>query len=94
MQVRYDRSTGKLRVSHESDDLLKCRMKIAGLDVDAVEREYSETYDKLRRSCVGCRDRQPCAYDLKRDPSNVAWEAYCPNAQLLNALGALTEVVY
>jgi hypothetical protein len=31
---------------------------------------------------------------LKRDPTNLAWEAYCPNSGALNALVALTEAIH
>jgi len=32
--------------------------------------------------------------DLKRDPNNLVWEAYCPNSAALNALVAITEMIY
>jgi len=92
MQIRNDRSTGKPTIRDEHDDLLQCRMTIVGLDVRTMERDYSETFGKIKRRCMSCRLRMPCAMDLKRDPNNLGWEAYCPNAGVLNALVAVTEV--
>ncbi len=93
MHVQYDRTTGKSTAPEECVDFLKCRMAILGLDIAAIERHYGETFGKLKRSCAACSQRAPCAADLKRDPTNVVWEAYCPNSEVLNALVALTEAI-
>ena len=87
--VDYDQPT----TPDEVDDLLRGRMKILGLDVDAIGREFHEVFDKIKRNCPSCSDREPCALDLKRDPNTLMWEAYCPNSDVLNALVALTEVI-
>jgi hypothetical protein len=76
------------------DYLLRGRMKILGLDVDAIGREFLEVFDKVKRNCPPCSDREACALDLKRDPNTLMWEAYCPNSEVLNALVALTEVIH
>ncbi len=94
MQTHYDRSTGKATTSDEADDLLQCRMTILGLDSGAIERDYRETFDRIKRNCTSCSVRAPCAIDLKRDPTNSAWEAYCPNSGVLNALVAITEAIH
>jgi hypothetical protein len=73
------------------DDLLRGRLKILGLDVDTIEREFSAIFDRIRENCPRCGDREPCAIDLQRDPNSLIWEAYCPNSEVLNALAALTE---
>jgi len=88
-----DHSMGKPTTPDEVDDLLRGRMKILGLDVDAIEREFPKVFDKIKRSCPRCSDREPCALDLKHDPNTLMWEAYCPNSDVLNALVALTEVI-
>jgi hypothetical protein len=94
MQVRYDRSTGQSTTPDEGADLLQCRFAIVGLDINAIERNYSDVFGNLRRRCISCTVRAPCAVDLKRDPNNLVWEAYCPNSAALNALVALTELIH
>ena len=91
--VDYDHSIKKPTPPDEVDDLLRGRMKILGLDVDAIGREFREVFDKIKRNCPSCSDREPCALDLKRDPNSLMWEAYCPNSDVLNVLVALTEVI-
>ena len=91
--VDYDHSIGTT-TPDEGDDLLRGRMKILGLDVDAIGREFREVFDKMKRNCPSCSDREPCALDLKRDPDSLIWEAYCPNSDVLNVLVALTEVIH
>ena len=93
MEIHYDRAIGESTTADESDELLQCRMSIVGLDLGAIERDYGEAFDKINRRCVTCRVRAPCTVDLKRDPLNVAWEAYCPNSGALIALVALTEAL-
>ena len=68
-------------------------MKILGLDVDSIGREFCEVFENVKRNCPSCDDRETCALDLKRDPNTSIWEAYCPNSDVLNALVALTEVI-
>ncbi|MGD0561763.1 MAG: hypothetical protein ABSA66_01630 [Roseiarcus sp.] len=94
MQIHYDRSAGKPTTSDEGEDLLQCRMTILGLDSGAIERDFREAFDRIKRNCASCSVRAPCALDLKRDPTNLAWEAYCPNSGALNALVALTEAIH
>jgi hypothetical protein len=93
MQIDYDHSIGKPTAPDEVDHLLRGRMKILGLEVDAIGREFPEVFDKIRRNCPSCSDREACALDLKRDPNTLIWEAYCPNSDVLNALVALTDVI-
>ena len=93
MQTRNDSLSGKSKTRDEHDGLLYSWMSIMGLDFYTIERDYSETFDKLERRCMNCRLHTPCALDLKCYPSNLVWEAYCPNAGVLNALVALTEVM-
>jgi len=91
MQIRYERSTEKSRTPDDRDELLRCRMAMLGLDLEAIERDYGTVLNKLTRRCVMCGLRIVCALDLERDHHSLVWEAYCPNSEALNALGALTE---
>jgi hypothetical protein len=86
-------SIGNPATPDEVDDLLRGRMKILGLDVDAVGREFPEVFDQIRRNCPRCGDREACEIDLRHDPNGLIWEAYCPNSHELNVLVALTEAV-
>jgi len=84
-------SMGNPPAREEVDELLRSRMKILGLDVDAIGRDFHEVFDKVRKNCPRCGDREACAIDLRHDPNALLWEAYCPNSEVLNALVALTE---
>ena len=91
MQVDDGRPIGNPATPDEVDDLLRGRMKILGLDVDAIRREFREVFDQIRENCPRCGDREACAIDLRHDPDGLIWEAYCPNSDVLNVLVALTE---
>jgi hypothetical protein len=93
MQIDDGRSSGNPATPDEVDYLLRGRMKILGLDVDAITREFREVFDKVKKNCPRCEDRGPCAIDLRHDPNAMIWEAYCPNSDVLNVLVALTEAV-
>ncbi len=77
--------------SNEVDELLRSRMNILGLDVDVTCRDFREAFDKVRKNCPRCGDREACLIDLRNDPNALIWEAYCPNSEVLNVLVALTE---
>ena len=91
MRIDDGRSIGNAAMPYEVDELLRSRMKILGLDVDAIDRNFPEVFDKVRKNCPRCGDREVCAIDLRRDPNGLIWEAYCPNSEVLNALVALSE---
>ncbi len=84
-------STGNPATSDEVDELLRSRMKILGLDVDATDRDFREAFDRIRKNCPRCGDREACVIDLRNDPNALIWEAYRPNSEALNAIVALTE---
>ena len=91
MKIDDGRSIGNPATSDEVDELLRSRMKILGLHVDAIGREFPEVFDRVRKNCPLCGDREACVIDLRHDPNALIWEAYCPNAEVLNVLVALTE---
>jgi hypothetical protein len=74
MQIRnaaYDRQL----------DLLDCRTAMLGLDLYNIESD--NTFEELKRRCFNCSFQEACEVDLRRDPNNLVWEAYCPNAAAL-----------
>ena len=91
MRIDDGCSIGNHAMPDEVDELLRSRMKILGLDIDAISRDYHEVFDKVRKNCPRCGDRKACAIDLRHDPNALIWEAYCPNSEVFNALVALTE---
>ena len=93
MEIRYDRSKGKSTTPDDVDDLLECRMKALGLDVDAIGRNYGELFDRIKNDCESCGDRGGCALDLKRNPDSLVWEAYCPVSDVLYSLRMASEWV-
>ena len=50
MQIDDGRSIGKAATPDEVDDLLRDRMKILGLDVDSIGRDFREMFDKVRKN--------------------------------------------
>ena len=91
MKSDDDGSIGSPATANEVNELLRSRMKILGLDVDAIARDFPEVFDRVRQNCPRCGDREACALDLRHDPNSMIWEAYCPNSGTLNALVAITE---
>jgi hypothetical protein len=92
MEIHTEAAPASAAAPEEADELLQCRMSIQGLDILAIERDYPEVFEKLKRRCVACRCRSACTVDLERDPHNRVWEGYCPNSRVLTALVTLTEV--
>lgn len=84
MKDRLDRSIAKPARPH--NELLCSRMAKLGLDRRTIERGDRATFDRLQRRCAGCEFPDACAVDLRHDPSNPVWEAYCPNSALLTML--------
>ena len=91
MKIDDGRTMGNPAMPDEVDELLRSRMKILELDVDAIDRDFHEVFNKVRENCPHCGDREACAIDLRHDSNTLIWEAYCPNSEVLNALVALTE---
>ena len=86
MKVSPDRSTSTHASGRKDKYLLCCRMAKLGLDFNSIEHTDSKMFDELKQRCAGCEFPDACAVDLRDDPSNPTWEAYCPNSARLTAL--------
>ena len=91
MKIHDGRSIGNLATSDEVDELLRSRMKILGLDVDAIGRDFREVFDKVRKNCPRCGDREACVIDLRHDPNALIRKPIVRTRKRVNALVALTE---
>jgi hypothetical protein len=84
------------QLSHAPDEvcLLPRRMAELGLSPVELARTKPELLRELLASCTLCASHGRCADDLGddfTDPVAVDWRAYCPNADKLDALGALRK---
>jgi Family of unknown function (DUF6455) len=66
--------------------LLPRRLAALELDRDKLARGKPLTVRELVERCTTCESPEQCAWDLREDPANPAWQAYCPNAAILMAL--------
>jgi len=66
--------------------LLCVRMTALGLDIDAVASSDRALFETLQDRCSHCEFPDGCAHDLRDDPNNPVWEAYCPNSATLTRL--------
>jgi hypothetical protein len=69
--------------------LLRRRMAALDIDPDKAARLEPELFRDLQALCRGCDQPKLCRHDLSQNPGGVAWEDYCPNAVVLNAISAL-----
>lgn len=69
--------------------LLLQRMSTLGIDADSFARIEPALFGNLHTLCRECERPELCRHDLRRDPGGVAWEDYCPNAVVLNAVTEL-----
>ena len=51
MRIDDGCSIGNPAMPDEVEELLRSRMKILGLDIDAVRGDYHEVFDKVRKNC-------------------------------------------
>ena len=72
--------------SVSSESLLNCRAAMLGLDLGAIEFRAGQMFESMNRRCTLCSSHEACELDLRRDPNDPAWEAYCPNTATLVAL--------
>ena len=85
------RVTADDRQEDEAADagVLARRMSALGVDSDAFARVEPALFGNLQTLCRECERPDLCRYDLRRDPKGAAWEDYCPNATVLNAVAEL-----
>jgi hypothetical protein len=69
--------------------LLRRRMSRLGIDADVVARLEPALFGNLQTLCLACGQSKVCRHDLSHDLAGGAWDEYCPNAVVLNALSAL-----
>jgi hypothetical protein len=69
-------------------ELLPRRMATLGLDPEALALAAPEATRDLQRVCSTCESYGRCRIDLDRDPDDILWQWYCPNAGTLRELQA------
>ena len=57
MRIDDGCSIGNHAMPDEVDELLRSRMKILGLDIDAISRDYHEVFDKSGKTARALRIR-------------------------------------
>jgi hypothetical protein len=72
----------------DAADLLYWRMNEIKLDRMEVTRADPQVMRDLQRVCTVCGSRRRCEHELAKNPSDPAWQKYCPNATTLSALAA------
>jgi hypothetical protein len=91
--VRRWHGRGTADPGHEDEaadtGLLARRMSGLGVDSDAFARLEPALFGNLRTLCRECERPDICRRDLRNDPKGTAWEDYCPNAVVLNAVAEL-----
>ncbi len=88
---RHGRWTADDRQDDEAADagLLARRMSALGVDADTFARVEPALFGNLQTLCRECERPDLCRHDLRKDPKGAAWEDYCPNATVLNAVAEL-----
>ena len=74
-------------------DLLSRRMDHIGLEPSRLTPDQHDVLGEIRERCPTCADPARCAADLAAgapEPGWEDWDEYCPNAQRLRVLAALT----
>jgi hypothetical protein len=79
--------SGERRYCHAS--LLSGRMERLQIDRDELAQDDPLLFRELQGRCTLCPSQGQCARDLATDVEDIGWEKYCPNAGVLNTLGAL-----
>jgi hypothetical protein len=76
----------------DSGDLFSRRLERIELDPTRLNRPHREILDRIRASCPACENPDLCAAGLAgtAECGWEAWDEYCPNADRLRVLAALT----
>jgi hypothetical protein len=74
--------------SNESG-LLARRMSALDIDSETFARHEPALLGNMQTLCRECEWPERCRHDLRRAPADFAWEEYCPNATVLNAVAEL-----
>jgi len=72
----------------DAADLLYWRMNEIKLDRKEITHADPQVMRDLQRVCTVCGSKRRCEHELAKNPSDPAWEKYCPNATTLSALAA------
>ena len=72
----------------DAADLLYLRMNEIHLDRKEITQLEPDVMRDLQRVCTVCGSKRRCEHELANNPSNPAWQRYCPNATTLSALVA------
>ena len=57
-----------------------------GLDGDRVSRQQPAVMRDMARICAGCDSARRCRRELDREEAELSYQAYCPNAETIEAL--------
>ena len=72
----------------DAAELLYWRMNEIKLDRMEITQADAEVMRDLQRVCTVCGSKRRCEHELAKNPSDRAWEKYCPNVTTLSALAA------
>jgi hypothetical protein len=70
----------------DAADLLYWRMNEIKLDRMEITQADAQVMRDLQRVCTVCGSKRRCEHGLATNPSDPAWQKYCPNATTLSAL--------
>jgi hypothetical protein len=72
---------------------LEGRIRRIGLAPKNLTPERREILDQIRVSCPACKDPELCKTELAAAPARgwEDWDEYCPNADKLRVLAALSQ---
>ena len=73
-------------------DPLSARMERIDLDPAKLSSQHLDVLNDIRKSCPSCERPEQCAAGLAAAPEKGwdDWDEYCPNAEKLRVLAALT----